>query len=289
MSKLSPIAILFWLISLLPFWALYLLSDALYWIMFRVFGYRKKVVESNLRNAFPEKSENELRSIADRFYRYLPDLILETIKMTRISAQEIEKRIQILNPEELERHFAQGKSIVGVTAHYGNWEWGTHRMSLLLAPRPALIIYKPLSNKSADALMNKIRSRFGARMVPMKQTLRKIVQLKGEPHMSMLVADQTPTFQESNYYMEFLNQPTLVFTGPERIAKLTNSPVVFCHIDKVQRGYYTCTFTTLVENPQATENYEITQLHNHFTASIIRSKPEWWLWSHRRWKRKPKP
>lgn len=289
MSRLSPIAILFWLISLLPFWALYLVSDGLYWIMFRIFGYRKKVVETNLRNAFPEKSESELRSIADRFYRYLPDLILETIKMTRISAEEIEKRIQIRNPEELERHFAQGKSIVGVTAHYGNWEWGTHRMSLLLAPRKALIIYKPLSNKSADEVMNTNRSRFGALMVPMKQTLRKIVQLKGEPHMSMLVADQTPTYQESNYYMEFLNQQTLVFTGPERIAKLTNSPVVFCHIDKVRRGYYTCTFTTLVENPQATENYEITHLHNHFTASIIRSKPEWWLWSHRRWKRKPKP
>jgi KDO2-lipid IV(A) lauroyltransferase len=287
MFRNSPIAILFRLLSLLPFWALYLLSDGLYFVFFKILGYRKKVVMTNLKNAFPEKSVSERKRIAKHFFHFLPDLIVETIKMTRISAKEIEERIHIINPEEIERHFAMGRSIVGITSHYGNWEWGTHRMSLLIHPNPALIIYKPLSNQSADALMNANRSRFGAVMVPMKQTLRKIIQLQGQPHMSMLVADQTPTLQESTYFMEFLNQPTLVYTGPERIAKLTNSPVVYCHIERVKRGYYTCTFTTLVEEPQKTAPYEITHLHNHFTEAIIRQKPEWWLWSHRRWKRKP--
>ena len=287
MRKSSIANFFVYLISLLPFWVLYRLSDVLYVFLYHVFGYRKAVVAENLRNAFPEKSEKERREITRKFYRFLPDLIVESIKMRSISAEQARKRMAIYGIEELERHFAAGKAVVGVTAHYANWELGIHRLSLL-TEHPVLIIYKPLHNKTIDTLYNAIRSRFGAVMVPMKQTLRKIVAHRQQPHISIFVADQTPMHRDSDYFIRFLNQDTLVYTGAEKIAKMTNFPVVFCHIDRVSRGQYCCTFKTLVENPAEIPDHGITDIHNRFTEDIIRQKPEWWLWSHRRWKRKPK-
>jgi len=273
--------------SLLPFWALYLLSDILFVLLYYVIGYRKKVVFENLRNAFPEKSETERKTIARKFFRFLPDLIVESIKMRTLSAEEVERRMVIYGLDELERHFNAGKAVVGVTAHYANWELGIHRLSLLTR-HPVLIIYKPLENKTVDHVYNAVRGRFGAIMVPMKQTLRKIVNYRQQPHISIFVADQTPPHRETDYFIRFLNQDTLVYTGAEKIARMTNFPVVFCHIDRIRRGYYCCTFTTLVEYPADVPENGITNIHNAFTEDIIRRKPEWWLWSHRRWKRKPR-
>lgn len=240
----------------------------------------------NLKNSFPEKSTNEIDQIAKEFYRYLPDIIVEAIKSKTIDRQDVIRRVELLNPEEVYRHFDQGKGVIGVTAHYGNWELGIHRLSMM-TEYPRLVIYKPMSDRAFGDVYNKIRSRFGATMVPMKQILRHIVRLKGLPHISMFVADQTPGYQDSDYFMPFLNQDTLVYTGTERIAKMTNYPVVFCEIRrKEKRGYYSCKFTTLVENPETCADKEITHLHNAFTERIIREEPQYWLWSHRRWKRK---
>ena len=285
MRNVSVLSFFIRLLSLLPFWVLYLLSDLGYVLLYHIIGYRKKVVFNNLKNAFPEKSEAERRQIARKFYRFLPDLLVEAIKMRSITAAAVEKRITLRQTDELERHFRAGKGVIGVTAHYGNWELGIHRLSLL-TEHPTLIIYKPLHNKAFDTVYNGIRSRFGAIMVPMKQTLRKIVSFRDRPHISMFVADQTPGRSDSHYFIDFLNQKTPVYTGPERIAKATGFPVVFCHIDRIKRGHYCCTFTTLVEEPSAVPEHGITDIHNQFTEDIIRRKPELWLWSHRRWKRK---
>lgn len=274
-----------WLLSKLPFWLLYLISDILFVLIYYIFGYRKKVVYKNLRLSFPEKSEKEIHKIAKEFYKYLPDIFVETIKMISISKEEVIKRLEPLNPEEVYRHFNAGKSIVGVTAHYCNWELAIHGLSLM-TDNPKLIIYKPLNNKGFDSIFNNIRSRFGATMVPMKQILRHIIKLKNTPHISMFVADQTPLYQDSDYFMTFLNQEALVYTGTERIARLTGNPVVFCEIRrKAKRGYYYCKFTTLVEDPKEYQEHEITQIHNQFTERIIREEPQYWLWSHNRWKR----
>lgn len=288
MRKSSLLSFFVYLLSLLPFRVLYLLSDILFIFLYHVVGYRRTVVFENLKNAFPEKSDNERKIIAKKFFRFLPDLIVEAIKMQTMSAREMEKRFVLSKTEELDRHFKVGKSVVVVAAHYANWEWGIHRISKFIE-NPVLIIYKPLKNKSFDTVYNSIRSRFGAIMVPMKQTLRKIVQYRDRPIMSVFVADQTPRYGDSNYFTPFLNQETLVYTGPERIAKATDSVVVFCHIDRIKRGYYQCTFTTLVENPKEIMAHGITDMHTKFTEEIIRQKPELWLWSHRRWKRKPRP
>lgn len=274
-----------WLISKIPFWILYIISDILFVFIYYVIGYRKKIVYKNLRNSFPEKSEKEIHKIAKSFYRYLPDIIVETIKMISISEKEVLKRIELVDADEIYRHFDQGKAVIGVTSHYCNWEMGIHRLSFM-TDFPRLVIYKPLNNKDFNTIFNSIRTRFGATMVPMKQILRHIVKLKDKPHISIFVADQTPMYQDSDYFMPFLNQEALVYTGTARIAKLTGNPVVFCQIErKEKRGYYFCKFTTLVEDPALYEEYEITQLHNKFTEELIRKKPAYWLWSHNRWKR----
>lgn len=285
MRNVSILSFFIYLLSLLPFRVLYALSDLGYVLLYHIIGYRKAVVFKNLRNAFPEKSEDERRQIARRFYRFLPDLLVEAIKMRSISADQVEKRMMMYQTEELERHFRAGKGVIAVTAHYGNWELGIHRISLF-TEHPALIIYKPLNNKSFDTVYNGIRSRFGAIMVPMKLTLRKIIAYRHQPHISVFVADQTPGRSDSHYFINFLNQKTPVYTGVEKIARATGFPVVFCHIDRVKRGHYCCKFTTLVEEPATVPVHGITDIHNKFTEDIIRRKPELWLWSHRRWKTK---
>ena len=287
MSK-SILKYTFWTISKLPFGILYLISDALYILIFHVIGYRKKVVFKNLRNSFPEKSEVEIQQIAKKFYKKFPDLIVEAIKMASISEEEVKKRVELINPEEVDRHLNNGKGIICVTSHYSNWEWGIHRLSFM-TDSPRLVIYKPLNNKDFDDVYNGIRTRFGATMVPMKQILRHIARLRNMPYFSVFVADQTPVYQDSDYYLAFLNQESLVYTGPERIAKITNNPIVFCEIiPKEKRGYYYSKFTTLVEDPSQHEPYEITHIHNKYTEELIRQKPEYWLWTHNRWKRQRK-
>lgn len=274
-----------WFLSKFPFWLLYLISDIIYVLIYYVLGYRKKIVYNNLYNSFPEKSPDEIKAIAKKFYRYLPDILVETIKMISISEKEVIKRIELINPDEVYRHFRAGKAVIGVTAHYGNWELGIHRLSLM-TDYPRLIIYKPLNNKNFNSIFNNIRTRFGATMVPMKQILRHIVRLKNQPHISMFVADQTPLYQDSDFFMPFLNQEALVYTGTERISKLTENPVVFCEIGrKEKRGHYFCKFTTLIENPSLYPEHEITIIHNQFTEEIIKKEPAYWLWSHNRWKR----
>ena len=277
-----------YLFSLLPYWVMYRISDLLYFILFYIVGYRKKVVYENLRNSFPEKSEAEIHVIAKKFYRYFPDIIVESIKLCSISQKQVRKRIELIDEQELFKHLDSGRFALGVTAHYANWELGIHRLSLMMGDRyPTLIVYKPLNNATFDRIYNKIRSRFGAKMIQMKQILRHIVRMKDIPHISIFVADQTPTYQDSDYFMEFLNQDTLVYTGVERISKMTNHPVVYCAIGrKKKRGRYFCKFTTLVENPEDFDDREITHLHNRFAEKIIEEQPEYWLWSHRRWKRK---
>ena len=286
-KSLSRLSILFLnLISHLPFWLLYLLADLLFFILFYIISYRRKVTQINLLNAFPEKSEQERKRIEKKYYRYLSDMIMESLKMNSMSPEEIRSRCRLNNPEEVQRHYDQGRSVLLASGHYANWEWANLILSLGFKEK-LLVIFKPLSDKSFGAYLNKMRSRFGAIMVPMKLTARKIVELKNEKYLFGFASDQTPTRHESQYFTNFLNQPTAVFLGLEKISKTTNNPVVFLHIDRIKRGYYEYTFKTLVEDPSGTSEYEITDLHTRYLEQIIRRKPELWLWSHKRWKFTP--
>jgi KDO2-lipid IV(A) lauroyltransferase len=190
------------------------------------------------------------------------------------------------NPELMEHYFSQGKSIIAAAGHYGNWEMAAVSFGFL-TEKKRMVIYKEQSSAVYTDFFNKTRSRFGVTMISMKQTLRKMIEFKNELTFTVLAADQTPSRAEAVYFTTFLNQPTAVFLGVEKLTKVRDCVVVFYRIDVVKRGYYTYTFVPLVEKPEETKPYEITKIQVNYLELLIREKPEYWLWSHRRWKIKP--
>jgi KDO2-lipid IV(A) lauroyltransferase len=275
-----------YLMSLLPFWALYLISDFLFVIIYYITGYRRKVVQENLLNSFPEKSEEERRIIERKYFRYLADLIVESIKMITASKKSIRKRVTATNPELIDQYFAQGRSVMSALGHYGNWEMADLRLSLYV-DKTILIVYKPLTNETFDNFFIKMRSRFGANLIAMKNVMRVMVKHKNEQIFSAFVADQTPVKHEATYFTTFLNQPTAFFLGIEKLAKLTDPVVIFCDVQRPKRGYYSYTVIPITEHPKETTTYEITQAYISCLETMIRREPQYWLWSHRRWKFKP--
>ncbi|MBM3401311.1 MAG: lysophospholipid acyltransferase family protein [Bacteroidetes bacterium] len=276
-------AFILYLVSLFPFFVLYFLSDILYFFLYYIIKYRRKVVLINLLNSFPGKSKLDIEKIEKRFYHYLADLILETVKSISISAGEIKKRFVIKNPEVLKNYLQNGQSIIAVTGHYGNWEWGSLAIGLELKEK-VLVVYKPLSNKRFEGLMNSMRSRFGSVMVPMKQTLKRVLEHKNEPNILILVGDQTPTREESQYFTTFLNQQTAVYLGVEKIAQMLDHPIIYVSINRIKRGYYECIIKSLIDKPGQMDKHVITETHLKELEKTIRNKPEYWLWSHIRWK-----
>jgi len=275
-----------YLISVLPFAVLYLFSDLLFLILFRCVGYRKKVVRQNLRNAFPGKTDEEINVICKAFYHNLCDFMVETFKILTISKKGILKRCKF-NPESLavfSKYADEGKSVIMVMGHMGNWEWAGHPFSLLCRQR-LVVLYHPLANKYFDRLMYRMRGRFGTRMIPMKTAFKHMLAHKNELTATVFISDQTP-MPENAYWTTFLNQDTPVFKGTEVIAKKMNLPVVYCCVKKVKRGYYEMFTETLVENPAATGDGEISEMHTRRLERDIIAQPESWLWSHRRWKYK---
>lgn len=283
---LSRLGIVFlYLIALTPFWLLYLLSDILFVLLYHVIGYRRKVTQQNLRNSFPEKTDIERAGIERKYYRYLADLMLEIIKMAAISQKQLQRRMVCTNPNWADKYKTAGKSITAVTGHYCNWEW----VSLEFSTHTQLfVIYKTLADGITDRFFLKMRTKFGAIGVPMKQTLKTSLAHKGEFTVSAFAGDQTPTLATANYFTEFLHQPTAVFLGIEKIAKRIDSVVIFCDMKRIRRGYYEYTMVPLIENAKDTAEYEITQAHVRYLETMICREPQYWLWSHRRWKLKPR-
>ena len=273
-----------YLISILPFFVLYFLSDILNLFLSKIFKYRKKVIIENLRNSFPEKNRMELEEISANFYEFLCDLIFETIKLATMSKKDILERCPFDNIEVFNNLFHKNKSIIVVMGHYGNWEWANASMSLSSSYQ-LNAIYKPLSNPFFDNFFLKVRSRFGTKMVSMNNVLRAFVELKSKLTTTAFLADQTAGPGHS-FWITFLNQETTVFPGPEKLAKKYNYPVVFCYVDRYKRGYYKIYSEVLFLNPKETKEGEISLLHTKTLEKLIIKKPALWLWSHRKWKHK---
>lgn len=278
----------FYLISLLPFPVLYLLSDGVYFILYKVLGYRKEVVLNNLRNSFPEKTEDEINDIAKKFYKYLCDLFLETFKTLTISRGKMLQRCSMSEQAQklFDRLAEEDKSIILVMGHYGNWEWAGNTFSML-CKHQLYVIYHPLQSKFFDKLMYDMRSRFGTKLIPMKETFRQMLSTRRELNATAFIADQTPQ-PDNAYWTTFLNQETPVFWGTEIIAKKINYPVVYATVKRVKRGYYQIVAEELVSDPKNTKEGEISELHTKRLEKDIIEDPVEWLWSHRRWKHKRK-
>ncbi len=271
-----------YLLSYLPFWALYAVSDFLFILLFYVIGYRRKVVELNLRNSFPEKSEKEILTLSKKYYQYLCDLSLETFKKITMSREDALKHCKFHHAELLNRLKEENKSVILLMGHYGNWEWAGSSFTLS-TNHQLYVVYKALTNPYFERLMVKSRTMFGTRLIKVENTLRDIIANKGTPSTFAFIADQTP-FPEQAYWTTFLNQDTPIYTGAEKLAKKLGYPVVFVNIVRMKRGYYEIFPELLFENPSLCKPNEITEVYIRRLESEIKKMPETWLWSHRRWK-----
>ena len=273
-----------YLISFLPFKVLYLLSDLFYLLIYKVFGYRKKVVTENLKNSFPEKSAAEIEKIRNDFYRYLGDLSLETIKTLSISPSALKKHFKYDDMSVFEQYYKEKQSVIIVMGHLGSWEMGGAYFSQLPVHQ-LYVIYHPLANKRFDQLLYKMRTRSGTKLYAMKDTFRGMIKNRKEVTATAFIADQTPS-PDNAHWMTFLNQDTPVFKGTEIIARKLDYPVIYLSVIREKRGQYSVHSELLVEHPKELSENELTEKHTQRLEQDIINHPETWLWSHRRWKHK---
>ena len=275
-----------WLVTLLPLRVLYISSDFLFLLLYYFPGYRRKVVAVNLKNSFPGKSEMELKIIEKKYYHHLCDQIIETLKLTHMSNKEQMKRMKLTNPEVLDKLYDEGRDVVVVVGHYGNWEW------LNILPVYTKLrnvpLYKPLQNKYFDRFMLNLRSTNDCDPTAMSLVIREIIKNRSISRRALygFMTDQTPPKGEIKFWINFLNQETPVYLGAEKIAIKYDMAIVFFNIQKIRRGYYTFTAETLFDHAAGLPEELITETHVRRLEEVICEKPEYWLWSHRRWKHK---
>ncbi|MDF2457052.1 MAG: lipid biosynthesis acyltransferase [Cytophagaceae bacterium] len=276
-----------YLISILPFWLLYLLSDGLYIIFYYLIGYRKKVVLQNLRNSFPEKSENEITLLSKKFYRYFCDLILESLKTLTVSRDQVKKHVVFSEAAvaAFKKYNESKQSVILVMGHMGNWELAGAGFSQLISSPKLYIIYHPLSNKRFDQLVYHMRTRLGNGLYAMNESLRGMLRDRDKVTATAFIADQTPS-PEGAYWTTFLHQDTPVFKGTEKLATKLNYPVLYVSVLRPKRGVYTVDLELLTDNPKGCQENEISEKHTRRLEKDILVQPEIWLWTHKRWKHK---
>ena len=273
-----------WVTSMLPFRLLYCVSDGLYFILYRLVGYRKKTVSENLKLVFPEKSEAERKRIEKKFYHHLCDMILEAIKSMNIHKDDMKKRFKFTNIEIIKDFEKRNKSISLMCAHYGSWEW----IFILQAytSHKTFAIYKRLNNKYFDRMIRKVRARYDSYLITTKETAAVLTENKKKGLLTIngFAADQSPKKNKAYHWSKFMGIDVPVHTGAEMLSKKLDLSVVFFSVKRVKRGFYETTFKTLTETPNNFEDYEITDQFIALVENQIYEAPEYYLWTHKRWK-----
>jgi len=273
-----------WLIYRMPLRVLYFHSDLIYMILYHVVRYRRSVVEQNLDHSFPEKTKKERDQIARRFYHHLCDCFLETLYFDRITEEKVRERVIFRNPEVANNYMDKGRQVIVLMGHYNNWEcfnnWGLH------SKYPSYAIYKKLRNSAFEKFYIELRSRFGSTPLERAMTFRQLWDdsKAGIPGLSLFLVDQTPRVFDIQYWTNFLNQETAVLVGPEKVARKLNSVVLFGKTRKVKRGFYEVELELITDNAKSCDKFEITEKSTRLLEKLIVENPEFWLWSHRKWK-----
>lgn len=279
-----------YLLSLLPLWFLYRISDLLCPIVHYIIHYRRNVIRTNLKESFPDKTDKELRIIERKFYRFFCDYIVETVKLFSMSRRTLRKRMKFEGTELFTKVFEEeNKNFCFIyLGHYGNWEWIASLPYALSQDILCAQIYHPLWSPVFDRLFLRLRNRFGGQCIPMKLTLRRIIQLKQKRQKTIVgfISDQLPNWSSMHFFLPFLNHPdTPVFTGTEQIGRQMDAAFFFAHISRPRRGRYVCTFTRMYTPEEKTEDFPQTTLFTRLLEQMISEQPAYWLWSHKRWKR----
>lgn len=271
------------LFGLLPFGFIYKLSDFVAWVLRRIFKYRLSVIEENLSKSDLNINASEKKKLIAGIYQNLADILLESLKSFTMGRKSIIKRHKVLNPEIAQPYFEKQQSIILVTGHIGNWEWGSLSAGLQ-TPYHILGFYKKIKNPFVDSFLRWSRSRFGTTLASIRETSLSFQRQSGIPTLFLMAADQNPTKKALAHKVWFLGRDTAFLHGPEKHAKINQFPVVFAEIERVKRGYYELTLSVLVEDPKSYSDGEITQLYAQKLEAFIRKNPSQWLWSHKRWK-----
>ena len=293
---------LFYTVSLLPYRVLYAIADFFYLIIYYIVGYRKRVVKKNLAKAFPEKSDKERKEIERKFYRWLCDYFVETLKLLSVSDKTFLKHVRFEGIDVVEQCFAEGQDCAGILGHCGNWEylsasdlgltsWGFRAVDngSKATSKAAVcgLIYHPLSNKIFDRLFLEIRQAMRGVCVPKKDILRYLLNYRREGRKTLFgyIADQAPKWENIHLWLDFLNQETPVFTGAERILSKMNNAVFYIDAERPRRGQYVFTYKLMTREPSKMEHGELTRQYFKLLENSIRRNPSIYLWTHDRWKR----
>lgn len=273
------------LLGILPFKGIYLLSDFTNWVLRKLIKYRKRVIEDNLMLIFPELTAEELKNIVAKTYQNLTDNLLESLKSFTMRKSTIVKRYKIVNPELVLTYYEKGQSVIGVTGHYCNWEWGSLAASLQ-SPYKFAAFYKPLHNKHIDKILKNSRSKCGTDLISIYQTSQAFEDRKNKATLYLMAADQSPSKRQikNAIWLNFLGKETAFLHGIEKHARNNNNPVIYTDIQRIKRGYYEVTLSIICDKPDELKEGEITKRYAQKLESVIRKKPENWLWSHKRWK-----
>ncbi|MBU2905372.1 MULTISPECIES: lysophospholipid acyltransferase family protein [Arenibacter] len=278
---------LLWLISILPFRLFYFFSDFVFIILYHVVGYRKKVVKENLRRAFPNKTKEEIQKIRKDFYRHMCDMFLEMVKTLNLSKEELKERYKIVNIEVLQE-IVKDKSVLIVCSHYANWEWNVSINNYVNAKGYA--VYQRIGNSYFDDLIKKIRAKWNTTLITQQETVKTVYRNVQNGVISAygMVSDQSPQVKRAQYWSEFMGVKVPIFNGPESMARKLDLAVVFLKVSKVKRGYYKAEFIPITTAGKQTKKNEITDRFLRLTEDQIREKPEYYLWTHKRWKHRNK-
>lgn len=276
---------IFYPLSHLPLRMLYVISDSLAWIGRVVVRYRRRTIRENLAGSFPGRSKKELRMIERKFYHWLMDYFMETIKLLSATPEWIERHMIVENPEVISQALSEGRNVSLFLGHYCNWEWVSSLPLYFPKTAECAQVYHPLHNKGMDAIFGKIRTRFGANNIPMKDILRSLIGWKrdGIPSVTGYIADQAPGYGQ-HLFINFLNHDTGVFTGPERITRFLKGEMWYCHMERPKRGYYRLRFMPVALDMKREPDFEPTRKCFAMLEKSIDAAPQYWLWSHRRWK-----
>ncbi|TXG35437.1 lysophospholipid acyltransferase family protein [Seonamhaeicola maritimus] len=277
-----------WIISILPFRLLYAVSDGIYVLVYHIVGYRKNVVLDNLKLVFPQKSEAEILSIRKKFYHHLCDMIVESIKSITISEAEMQKRYVFTNVEEIHELEKKNKSIVLFMGHYASWEWIFILQTQI--NHKGYAVYKQLSNKYFDRLVKRIRAKYNSHLITTKETFPTLIKAKQKKELTFngFVFDQSPKLHKAIYWQEFMGVRVPVHVGAEVLAKRLDMATLFLKVNKIKRGYYQATFSTIALNSKDLKDFSITDIALKRVEEQLYEAPEFYLWTHKRWKHRGK-
>ncbi|AZB11154.1 lipid A biosynthesis acyltransferase [Chryseobacterium sp. G0162] len=277
------IKILFF-ISKLPLRILYIFSDVIFFLNYYLVGYRKKVITQNLRNSFPDKSDDEIRKIRKKFYGNFSDYLVETIKSFSISETEARVRMQHINQDLFHEVKAEGKNIILLAGHVFNWEW-INALAKIVPQKHCHPVYRKVNSNFWENQMKKVRNKFGNEALEANEVIRNIFKSPNNgDSIYMFVADQTPHFSHVTYGLEFLNQRTPAFIGYDKLATRMDLAFIYCEMKKVKRGYYQVNYYRIYPDQEKFTEHEVVRKFHKMLENTLRKHPDNYLWSHRKWK-----